>query len=151
MDKCYFGKIYCYLLDDENKGFIVFQEIKYKFEKENESIFDNEENGKYIFSSSFLSHKLNKSKINPEYQNKFKRMNKNVIIHLRDIDEIIEKRFLLMWQGVEIYLKNGKMGGYLTMIIFFYLINMEVEVLMIILNTLFFLGYYLLIMKKLEL
>ena len=108
MDKCYFGKIYCYLLDDENKGFIVFQEIKYKFEKENESIFDNEENGKYIFSSSFLSHKLNKSKINPEYQNKFKRMNKNVIIHLRDIDEIIEKRFLLMWQGVEIYLKNGK-------------------------------------------
>ena len=35
-------------------------------------------------------------------------MNKIVIIHFSEIEEIIEKRCLLMWIAVEIYLKNGK-------------------------------------------
>ena len=34
--------------------------------------------------------------------------NKNIIILFSEIEEIIERRFLFLWQGVEIYLKNGK-------------------------------------------
>ena len=51
---------------------------------------------------------MDKEKTKLKYQNQIKRKKKVVIIHLNDIEEIVEKRFLLMWQALEIYLKNGK-------------------------------------------
>lgn len=33
---------------------------------------------------------------------------KNIIIFISEIEEIVERRFLLMWQGFEIYLKDGR-------------------------------------------
>ena len=34
--------------------------------------------------------------------------NKRIIIFLSDIEEIVERRILFLWQGIEIFLKNGK-------------------------------------------
>ena len=65
-----------------------------------------------IFTLSYSNKKpINKcsKKILPIIDNnkRFKR-NKVVIISFDEIEEIIERRFLLMWQAIEIYLKNGK-------------------------------------------
>ena len=41
-------------------------------------------------------------------RNKLFHKNKKVLIFLSDIEEIVERRVLLMWQGLEIYLKDGR-------------------------------------------
>ena len=107
IDKYYFGKIFYSFKEDKNK-FLIFQEHKKDFKDCNESIFDDEKNGKNIFSLSFLFDKMDKDKTELKFKNQVKRKQKVVIIHLENIEEIIEKRFLLMWQALEIYLKNGK-------------------------------------------
>ena len=108
LDKNYFGELFCFFEEEENKRILVFQEKKFDFNNFDESIFDNEENSKNIFSLSFITQKLKQGKTKSTYKNQFKRKEKLVIIHFSDIDEIIEKRCLLLWQAVEIYLKNGK-------------------------------------------
>ena len=106
-DKYYFGEIF-YVSQKEKNKFIIFKEKKNKFTEYNESILDGKEKGKNIFSSSFIFHKLKNQKIKQIYKNQFTRNEKIVIIKLDDIDEIVEKRSFLMWQSIEIYLKNGK-------------------------------------------
>ena len=108
LDKNYFGELFCFFEEEENKRILLFHEKKFDFNNFDESIFDNEENSKNIFSLSFITQKLKQGKTKSTYKNQFKRKEKLVIIHFSDIDEIIEKRCLLLWQAVEIYLKNGK-------------------------------------------
>ena len=51
---------------------------------------------------------FNRGKKKLEKENTKKKKNKTVVILFNEIEEIVERRFLLMWQGIEIYLKNGK-------------------------------------------
>ena len=107
-DKYYFGEIYYIFQIEKNRNYIIFQEKKNKFSEYNENILDGIENGKNIFSFSFILHKMKNKKAKNIHKNQFKRNKKIVIIKLDEIDEIIEKRSFLMWQSIEIYLKNGK-------------------------------------------
>ena len=52
--------------------------------------------------------KENENRVNKYKSNKLVPKNKNILILLSDIEEIVERRFLLMWQGFEIYLKDGR-------------------------------------------
>ena len=103
LEKNYFGQIFY----EENKN-LIFEEKKIDFSGYNETIFNDEKNGKNIFSLAFLSQKLSKVNKKEHIKSQYKRKKKIVIINLDEIDEIIEKRCLLMWQAIEIYLKNGK-------------------------------------------
>ena len=108
MDKNYFGQLFCFFQEEKTNKFLIFQEKKKDFKEYDGSIFDSEENGEDIFSLSFLQTKLKKGKSKAKYKNQIKRKKKIVVIHFNEIEEIIEKRFYLMWQAIEIYLKNGK-------------------------------------------
>ena len=107
-DKYYFGQLFYYFVDEKNEGILVFIEKKKDYKDYDESILDNEEKGKDIFTLSFINQKLKRGKTKSKDKSQIKRMNKIVIIHFSEIEEIIEKRCLLMWIAVEIYLKNGK-------------------------------------------
>ena len=107
IEKNYFGQLLCFQ-ENEKKGIIIFQENKKSFDAYDESIFDNEEKIKDLFSLSFILQRLKKGKTKSKYKNQIRRFKKIVIIHSSEIDEIVEKRCLLMWQAIEIYLKNGK-------------------------------------------
>ena len=108
LDKSYFGQLFCFSEEERKNKFLIFQEKKKDFHEYDGSIFDSEEKGEDIFSLAFLSHKLKKGKSKSKYKNQIIRKKKMVIIHFNEIEEIIEKRFYLMWQAIEIYLKNGK-------------------------------------------
>ena len=111
----YFGEIFGYNSDNENK-YLIFNEKKFKLECSNENILDDKEYYQFLFSMSCLAYleEKNKKEINKKKNNEQnitktrKRNNKIIIILFSEIEEIIERRFLLMWQGVEIFLKNGK-------------------------------------------
>ena len=110
IETSYFGRILCFNM--RNQKMIVFQEQPFNFEEDD--IYDNEDNHKYIFSLKFVTYlEERKNKVqNSEEKNQQnetkKRNDKTIIIFYSDIEEIVERRFLFMWQGVEIYLKNGK-------------------------------------------
>ena len=111
IDRTYFGQLLCFNLGNQNK-YLIFQEKEFKLECEKEDIFDSIDNYIYVFSLTFLTYldkikKNNKLEINKQNK-KRKRYNKLIIILFSEIEEIVERRFLFMWQGVEIYLKNGK-------------------------------------------
>ena len=58
--------------------------------------------------STYLNIITNKKK-NQNIEIKRKKIKDKIILILfSEIEEIIERRFLLMWQGIEIFLKNGK-------------------------------------------
>ena len=70
----------------------------------------------YLFSICSITKRPTKYKkeiINENQRNKKTKIvergiTKKIIILYSEIEQIIERRFLLMWQGIEIYLKNGK-------------------------------------------
>ena len=116
INKYYFGEILAYCSNNKEK-YLLFQEKVFNLDCEYENLLDDtkNENIEFIFSLSFLiNHEKLKFKKKDEKNNdeqkktQKKRNNKTIIILFSEIEEIIERRFLLMWQGVEIFLKNGK-------------------------------------------
>ena len=112
LDKIYFG----YMRYSKEGGFLIFKEDTFKIDQNNLK----EELEQKIFSFSALDIVLteNIKLAEKEAKNilldddifpdeKIKN-NKTLIIFYSDIEEIIERRFLFLWQGVEIFLKNGK-------------------------------------------
>ena len=106
IDHVYFGQIIGFNKENQEK-YIVFQEKEFIMEN-NDNIFDNEKNYQYLFSSSFLNYHEKKKGKKVDKKKLKKRKDKIIIILFSEIEEIVEKRYLLMWQGFEIYLKNGK-------------------------------------------
>ena len=116
LDCSYYG----HMIGSPNTDFIIFEKLKYDFYEDIEdykikNFSDSQKNNFDIiklFSLSYTSKKpasKNKIKIIP-LMNKVKRFKRKkiVIIIFDEIEEIIERRFLLMWQAIEIFLKNGK-------------------------------------------
>ena len=117
VDQNYYGHI----IGSKDFNFIVFEEQNYEFH-ENKSSILNKSNIKSgdlddLFTLSLVSQKplsknqekiLNNLEKNIFYQDSKKREKKYVIILFSEIEQILERRFLLMWQALEIYLKNGK-------------------------------------------
>ena len=114
-DHNYFGHI----IGSKKYNFVIFEQSKYEFYEENNSIYSKPrlEKGDLddLFTLSFINKKPQIKKNNkvPDkknllYKNKKTKEKKIVIILFNEIEEILERRFLLMWQAVEIYLKNGK-------------------------------------------
>ena len=108
----------CELIKIENSiyGNIIFSN-KYEyifFEQEDfKDIYEKNENKVYfdgLFSLICIKFKEKENKnINKNYKSyKIQYKNKRIIILLSEIEEIVERRFLLMWQGFEIYLKDGR-------------------------------------------
>ena len=63
-----------------------------------------------MFSLSYIKYKEKENvNLNKQYKtNQIIPKNKNILILISEIEEIVERRFLLMWQGLEIYLKDGR-------------------------------------------
>ena len=113
IDKIYFG----HMTNSIEGEFIYFRQKEFNIEET-----DNlkEELEKKVFSLSALSlvstkgEKLAKDSAKNSlldediFPNEELNYNKTVIIFYSDIEEIIERRFLFLWQGIEIFLKNGK-------------------------------------------
>ena len=114
-EKCELIKInknfYGHFILSECAEFFIFEELNYEFHEEEATQDLND-----LFTLSVISKqpkskhillKLKEIKDKMLFKEK-KREKKVLIILLEEIDEIIEKRFLLMWQAIEIYLKSGK-------------------------------------------
>jgi len=85
------------------------------FEQENfENIYIQNINkvdydGLFSFSSIKLKERENENINKKNYQSRNSiPKNKMLLILVSEIEEIIERRFLLMWQGFEVYLKDGR-------------------------------------------
>ena len=117
VDQNYYGHI----IGSKDFNFIVFEEQSYGFHENKNSILNksNIKSGDFddLFTLSLVSRKplsknqekiLNNLEKNIFEQNSKKRDKKYVIILFSEIEQILERRFLLMWQALEIYLKNGK-------------------------------------------
>ena len=87
-EKQFYGKLYY----NNAKGYLLF--------KEESNNFGLDSGNKYIFLMSNLEE--NKTNI---IENNY---DKNILILLDDVEELIEIRILLLWKGFEIFLKNGK-------------------------------------------
>ena len=106
IDNTHFGKIIAFNPENGEK-FLVFKEEEFNLDCEYENIFDNLNDYKFLFSLTlfyFMERKRQEDDNIPKKEFK----NKIVIILFSEIEEIIERRFLFIWQGFEIYLKNGK-------------------------------------------
>ena len=64
--------------------------------------------GIFTLSCVKLREKENIKNKKSNKKNKLFHKSKKVLILLNDIEEIVERRILLMWQGLEIYLKDGR-------------------------------------------
>ena len=117
VDQDYYG----HMIGSINYNFIIFKEEKYEFYEEKQNILKkkriNDGDLDDLFSLSLITKKpatdhqkkmLNKIEENALYKKKKIKERKIVFILFNDIEEILERRFLLMWQAIEIYLKNGK-------------------------------------------
>ena len=111
INKNYYGHIKCY----ESNNFLIFEELKFDFYDENNNIKNNNQDMNDLFTLTIINKQQKISLLKRKKENKVerifekrKREKKIIIIIFDEIEEIIEKRFLLMWQAIEIYLKNGK-------------------------------------------
>ena len=105
---------YGHLINSHENKYLIFQEKIFrlydKTPKNTDDYFLD------VFSICSVIKKPNRNKKAVENQNQRNKINKiverginkNIIILYSEIEQIIERRFLLMWQGFEIYLKNGK-------------------------------------------
>ena len=116
LDHSIYGHIICSKNNDyiifKGKKYILIDEIKEYVENKNSiSLKQKNLNLSELFSLSYRNKKSStqSQKNTPIFGNlkRFKRK-KTIIILFDEIDEIIERRFLLMWQGIEIFLKSGK-------------------------------------------
>ena len=113
---------YGHIIGSKDYNFIIFEETEYEFYEEKDSIINQKQLNSNelddLFTLSLVTKKpltnhqlkmLDKVTKNKFHAKKIKlKSKKNVIILFNEIEEIIERRFLLMWQAIEIYLKNGK-------------------------------------------
>ena len=114
MDHSWYG----HMIGSENSNYIIFEKLNYDFYEEIEdnkkAILSKDKTLDFmkIFSLTYINKKpkIKASKTNLPIINKGKRFKRKkiVIILFDEIEEIIERRFLLMWQAIEIFLKNGK-------------------------------------------
>ena len=114
MDKTYFGHI----INSTKDEYILFKEKKFKLVENEDNL--KEEIGNRIFSLSSLElvitkgEKLAKAEAKNNlldediFPNEELNYDKTVLIFYSDIEEIIERRYFYYWQGIEIFLKNGK-------------------------------------------
>ena len=112
IDQEYYGDI----IADEKQNFLIFKEKVFDYSQiTNINSIKYDENK--LFSISFINKKPMEEKALSNYESvknqiidKDKKFSlcKQLIILFSEIDEILERRFLFMWQGVEIFLKNGK-------------------------------------------
>ena len=105
---------YGHLMNSNDNKYLLFLEKKFELYKKepinNPSYYSD------LFSICTITKKPNKYTkdiINENQRNKKAKIvergiTKKIIILYSEIEQIIERRFLLMWQGIEIYLKNGK-------------------------------------------
>ena len=119
----YFGHI----IGSKNINYIIFEQQKYDFyeklseiKNNNKSVDTSKQESidlNEMFSLSFLNKKPLKNKrkisLNEKEKESYKqrkkyKKEKTIIILFDEIEEILERRFLLVWQAIEIYLKNGK-------------------------------------------
>ena len=91
----------------KSSGYLFFKQEDFDIifnSKKNDIYFDG------LFSLSCMKYK-EKENVNIVKKYKSNRIvpkKKDILILLSDIEEIVERRFLLMWQGLEIYLKDGR-------------------------------------------
>ena len=113
IDQNYYGHI----IGSKDFNFIVFEEQNYEFYENTNSGNVKSRDLNDLFTLSLVSKKplsknqikiLNNLEKNIFAQDSKKREKKYVIILFNEIEQILERRFLLMWQALEIYLKNGK-------------------------------------------
>ena len=117
IDKQYYGNI----IYSKDYNFIIFEEQPYKFYEENNNTINknniNPEDLDDLFTLSLVEEKppenhqlkiLKQIEELSNYKVKNPKGSKSIIIVFDEIEEIIERRFLLMWQAIEIFLKNGK-------------------------------------------
>ena len=113
IDQNYYGHI----IGSKDFNFIVFEEQNYEFYENTNSGNVKSRDLNDLFTLSLVSKKplsknqikiLNNLEKNIFAQDSKKREKKYVIILFSEIEQILERRFLLMWQALEIYLKNGK-------------------------------------------
>ena len=102
----YFGQIFIFNFIRSEEKFLLFQEKEYIPSEDKEDFFDNKDNYKYLFSLTFSTDREKRRQKKNDFLKK--RKEKTIIIFFSEIEEIIERRFFLMWQGFEIFLKNGK-------------------------------------------
>ena len=99
-DNYYFGKI----IFEESFDWLIFYETEI-------DLNDETKESKYIFLLSYFlqkeQEKTFRKKIDEKYLKK-RNEKKKVLIIFNEIEEIVERRTLLMWKSVEIFLKNGK-------------------------------------------
>ena len=108
ISNAHFGKIFVYNPENGEK-FIIFKEEEFNSDCDIDNIFEKL-NGeyKYLFSLTFFFLMERKNQEKRNVIKKKKRNDKILIILFSEIEEIVERRFLFLWQGFEIYLKNGK-------------------------------------------
>ena len=99
--------LYGSVIYSKSSGYLYFKQED--FEKiynanKNEIYFD----GLFSLSCMQFKEKENENTVKKYKSNRLVPKNKNILILLSDIEEIVERRFLLMWQGLEIYLKDGR-------------------------------------------
>ena len=122
--KCELIKInhiyYGHIIGSKKANYIIFEQQKYDFYEElsesnkipnikelNELFTLSNINKKPKRIKSQFSYLNDAQKKELKYNKRYKR-EKFLIILFDEIEEILERRFLLMWQAIEIYLKNGK-------------------------------------------
>ena len=95
------------IIYSKSSGYLYFKEEDFG------NIYDSNKNKIYydgIFSLTHMKYKdkKNKKEINNYKSKQLIPKDKNILILISEIEEIVERRFLLMWQGFEIYLKDGR-------------------------------------------
>ena len=99
--------LYGSIIYSQNSQYFYFTQEDYG------NVFNyNKENIYYdgLFSFSYIKYQEKENEnINKKYTtNKKIPKEKRILILISEIEEIIERRFLLMWQGLEIFLKDGR-------------------------------------------
>ena len=102
----------CELIKHDNYfyGNIIIKSDYMIFNEKEINLNDYEKGYKYLFLLSyFFENEQKKSFYSKKDElNKKRIIKKTVLIIFNEIEEIVERRALLMWKAVEIYLKNGK-------------------------------------------
>ena len=117
----YFGHIF----GSKNANYMIFKQQKFykEYSEQNKNLNQNQKSSidlndlfslTYINKKPFTKKRKYTSNSNSEEKNEKKeqykkyKSDKIIIILFDEIEEILERRFLLMWQALEINLKNGK-------------------------------------------
>ena len=116
IEKTYFGQLS--IISSMKDEFLLFEQKKFHLSDNEKNL--KEELEKNIFSLSSLEWVItdNAKEAKQDAKNilldedifydEELNNNKRIIIFLSDIEEIVERRILFLWQGIEIFLKNGK-------------------------------------------